>query len=389
MSINPLSFERDWTNPEDFIIDYLEYEKVWTDSVDFPRYEPSEEQVRKDMQYHPDAIKDYINKVLIPAVSETYGEASVRAEQEQARQEAEAERQAAEAARQEAEAQREAAETGYVAQAQTAAAEARDSATAAAESLRAAEQAVTVSAQNAETATKQAEASAQSAAESLAHAQTAEASAKAAAESESTAAEHAKAAALSEDNARASEVAAAKSASAAAEDALAALEHASAAMEHRNEAYLSEVSAQNYATLSRSWAEGGTGIREGEDENNAKYWCSRAKRIVDPEGLVDLSIEEHNADRAAHGGLKPDLYLTETEPTANGLWIWLQPINGVIPDIPDTPDTTDTLQPLLLSDEEAQDGDILANIDGKSYVVENAATDPTKVQEGEYLFTIN
>ena len=35
--------------------------------------------------------------------------------------------------------------------------------------------------------------------------------------------------------------------------------------------------ANNAATRSQSWAEGGTGSREGEDANNAKYWATKAK----------------------------------------------------------------------------------------------------------------
>lgn len=44
----------------------LEYEKTWLSSGDFPTYEDSEQQVRADMQYHPDAVRDYLNGTLIP-----------------------------------------------------------------------------------------------------------------------------------------------------------------------------------------------------------------------------------------------------------------------------------------------------------------------------------
>lgn len=50
MGLKLLSFLRDWTNP-----------------ADFPTVEPDEATVRADLQYHPDAIKDYINDVLVPA----------------------------------------------------------------------------------------------------------------------------------------------------------------------------------------------------------------------------------------------------------------------------------------------------------------------------------
>ena len=50
MGLGHLSFLRDWTNP-----------------ADFPTVEPDEATVRADLQYHPDAIKDYINGTLIPS----------------------------------------------------------------------------------------------------------------------------------------------------------------------------------------------------------------------------------------------------------------------------------------------------------------------------------
>lgn len=50
MGLRLLSFLRDWTNP-----------------ADFPTVEPDEATVRADLQYHPDAIKKYINETLIPS----------------------------------------------------------------------------------------------------------------------------------------------------------------------------------------------------------------------------------------------------------------------------------------------------------------------------------
>ena len=50
MGLRRLSFLRDWKNP-----------------ADFPTVEPDEATVRADLQYHPDAIKDYINGTLIPS----------------------------------------------------------------------------------------------------------------------------------------------------------------------------------------------------------------------------------------------------------------------------------------------------------------------------------
>ena len=50
MGLSHLSFRRDWKNP-----------------ADFPTVEPDEAKVRADLQYHPDAIKKYINETLIPS----------------------------------------------------------------------------------------------------------------------------------------------------------------------------------------------------------------------------------------------------------------------------------------------------------------------------------
>lgn len=50
MGLSHLSFSRDWKNP-----------------ADFPTVEPDEAKVRADLQYHPDAIKNYINETLIPS----------------------------------------------------------------------------------------------------------------------------------------------------------------------------------------------------------------------------------------------------------------------------------------------------------------------------------
>lgn len=47
----------------------LEYKRVWTvdddDEQGFRTYQESEEQVRKDLQYHPDEIKNFINDWLL------------------------------------------------------------------------------------------------------------------------------------------------------------------------------------------------------------------------------------------------------------------------------------------------------------------------------------
>lgn len=59
------------------------------------------------------------------------------------------------------------------------------------------------------------------------------------------------------------------------------------------------------ADLSRSWAEGGTGLREGEDSNNARYWCGQAQTIT----------------QGALGWYADEAQLTGSYPTgSNGQW---------------------------------------------------------------------
>lgn len=63
--------------------------------------------------------------------------------------------------------------------------------------------------------------------------------------------------------------------------------------------------ADTSATLSESWAVGGTGTREGEDTNNAEYWASEAQRV----------------SQGALGWYKTEQALQAAHPTGeNGQW---------------------------------------------------------------------
>ena len=48
-------------------LSHLSFLRDWKNTADFPTVEPDEATVRADLQYHPDAIKDYINGTLIPS----------------------------------------------------------------------------------------------------------------------------------------------------------------------------------------------------------------------------------------------------------------------------------------------------------------------------------
>lgn len=51
----------------------LRFTKDWTNPSDFPTHEKNEEQVRADMQYLFNEIKNWLNETLIPAVQNGAG----------------------------------------------------------------------------------------------------------------------------------------------------------------------------------------------------------------------------------------------------------------------------------------------------------------------------
>lgn len=118
-------------------------------------------------------------------------------------------------------------------------------------------------------------------------AKTSETNAKA---SETAAAKSATAAAISETNAKASETSASQSAATATSEAASASQSASTAIDKATIATqkATEIigkaeSAADSATKAQSYAVGGTGSREGEDSDNAKYYYQQAKDVS--EGL--------------------------------------------------------------------------------------------------------
>lgn len=122
---------------------------------------------------------------------------------------------------------------------------------------------------------------------SEAAAKTSETNAKA---SETAAAKSATAAATSETNAKASETSASQSAATATSEAASASQSASTATDKATIATqkATEIigkaeSAADSATKAQSYAVGGTGSREGEDSDNAKYYYQQAKDVS--EGL--------------------------------------------------------------------------------------------------------
>lgn len=121
--------------------------------------------------------------------------------------------------------------------------------------------------------------------------------------SETAAAKSATAAAMSETNAKASETSASQSAATATSEAASASQSASTAIDKATIATqkATEIigkaeSAADSATKAQSYAVGGTGSREGEDSDNAKYYYQQAKDVseglkggLQPHGTVSFA----------------------------------------------------------------------------------------------------
>ena len=280
-TVDPFEYSRVWTDPADF--PSISYQKDWNSSDDFPTIETDEAQVRSDMQSLYDEIADYINgtanapdsdarwlnKGLRQYVVATGGAEETRIAQEEQRQknengytdeeevfhngrvQNETARQTAETARDEAETARDKAENGYTDEQEVF------------HNGRVQNEAARVSAENERVLAEQARADETSGI--VAQATT---KANAAAASATEAQSYAKGGTSSRagedtDNAKYYSQQAAGSATTASTKA--------------GEASGSATTAAAKATLSESWAVGGTNTRTGEDTNNAKYWSEQAQ----------------------------------------------------------------------------------------------------------------
>ena len=210
-------------------------------------------------------------------------------------------------------------------------------------------------------AAAESEKNAQTSAENAANSeQTVSESAQNAAESASTAAGSASAAATSEQNAAASAESAEVSASAAAtseQNAAASAQRvegsASAAAESERKAGESFQRAQGSATEAESYARGGTGTRDNEDVDNARYYKEQAERVAEglkgsllPMGTItfsqlpedpkdgymyNISDEFVTTDRFKEGAGRTIPAGTNVYYTADGYWDCMagSPVTGV------------------------------------------------------------
>ena len=150
----------------------------------------------------------------------------------------------------------------------------------AANSAASASSSATAAASSATAAAANADAAAGSATNAAASATSAGNSASAASEKASDAANSASAAATSAQTAQSAARAAADAASVASAAAEAASGSASQAQESAAAAAESAASVDGINKTAQSWAVGGTGTREGEDTNNAKYWAEQAQQAA-------------------------------------------------------------------------------------------------------------
>lgn len=220
-----------------------------------------------------------------------------RGEAETARASAESERRNAESSRVTAEGDRASAETSRVT-----AEQGRTSA----ESTRVQDEQKRVSAEN-----SRVEAEAQRAAAEQARADentgiVAQATAQA-----NAAAQSAKIASASAQTAQSAASTAANAASSASQSATTASGSASQAQASAAAAAQSAANVDGINKTAQSWAVGGTGTREGEDANNAKYWAEQAQAVVGGDFATKVEaqgyVTAHNQSTEAHADIREAL----------------------------------------------------------------------------------
>ncbi len=228
---------------------------------------------------------------------------------------------------------REAAETA-AAGAKTSETNAKASETAAAASASSAAKSETAASESAATATAKASAASESASKAAASQAAAKSSEDAAKASETAAKAAQSGAEDAEDSAKSSAASAAENAqtaqgaastatgaaSSAGEAAAAAFGSASQAQASAAAAAESAASVDGISKTAESWAVGGTGTREGEDTNNAKYWAQQAEATVGGDFATKNEAQgyvmTHNQSSTAHSDIREALNGKEASGTA-------------------------------------------------------------------------
>ena len=213
------------------------------------------------------------------------------------------------------------------ANAKTSETNAKTSETAAAASASSAAASETAARESSATATAKASAASGSATQAAAAQKAASASESAAKASETaakaseTAAKAAQTGAeTAESNAKDSATAAAGSARSASGAATAASGSASQAQASAAAAAQSAASVDGINKTAQSWAVGGTGTRDGEDTDNAKYWAEQAQAVVGGDFATKVEaqgyVTAHNQSADAHSDIRKALEGKEASGTA-------------------------------------------------------------------------
>lgn len=117
----------------------------------------------------------------------------------------------------------------------------------------------------------------------------------------------------SEENAKQSEINAKNSENQSAQNAQNVLEN-----KEYVESVMPEIrNAADNATLSKSWAVGGTGSREGEDVNNSKYWAEQAMAVSN--GYLGYFDTPELLQQAHPTGQKGDWAIVDS---TGSMWYW-------------------------------------------------------------------
>lgn len=99
-----------------------------------------------------------------------------------------------------------------------------------------------------------------------------------------------------------------------------ALEGAAAAGEHATAAEIAKALAEAAALLAQSWARGETGSRDGEDEDNAKYYAAQA--LIAALQAAEAAEDAQRVAQGAVGYYKTPELLREKHPSAeDGNWV--------------------------------------------------------------------
>lgn len=165
------------------------------------------------------------------------------------------------------------------------------------------------------------------------------------------------AAELSESKAAASKTAASGYASKAEESSDRAATHENNAKSYAGNASTAAASAEENAKLSKSYAVGGTGTRDGENTDNAKYYYEQAKATVSAGGLT--------------------VFIQSTEPDINNC-LWFKT----------TGDVSSNDDVLLDTDNDQSTSAYYLDMDGEVEPIDNAVENESELSQGKYCFDL-